>query len=71
MSDTSWGVGSLLGVVVLGEHGVEGRINTIATALTQRMTVDEFAQLDLAYAPPFATVWDPVLIAAQQLLKAL
>jgi len=25
--------------------------------------------LDLAYAPPFATVWDPVLIAAQQLGK--
>ena len=63
--------GRLLGGVVLGEHGVEGRINTIATALTQRMSVDEFAQLDLAYAPPFATVWDPVLIAAQQLLKAL
>ena len=63
--------GRLLGGAVLGEHGVEGRINTIATALTQRMTVDEFAQLDLAYAPPFAAVWDPVLIAAQQLLKAL
>ncbi len=63
--------GRLLGGAVLGEHGVEGRINTIATALTQHMTVDEFAQLDLAYAPPFATVWDPVLIAAQQLLKAL
>ena len=63
--------GRLLGGAVLGEHGVEGRINTIATALTQRMTVDEFAQLDLAYAPPFSVVWDPVLIAAQQLLKEL
>ena len=63
--------GRLLGGVVLGDHGVEGRINTIATALTRRMAVDEFAQLDLAYAPPFSTVWDPVLIAAQQLLKAL
>lgn len=63
--------GRLLGGVVVGEDGVAGRINTIATALTQRMTVEEFAQLDLAYAPPFATVWDPVLIAAQQLLKEL
>ncbi len=65
------GSGRLIGGVVLGEHGVEGRINTIAAALTQHMTVDEFAQLDLAYAPPFSTAWDPVLIAAQQLLKAL
>jgi NADPH-dependent 2,4-dienoyl-CoA reductase/sulfur reductase-like enzyme len=63
--------GRLLGGAVLGEHGVDGRINTIATALTARMTVDAFSQLDLAYAPPFAPVWDPVLIAAQQLLKAL
>jgi NADPH-dependent 2,4-dienoyl-CoA reductase/sulfur reductase-like enzyme len=63
--------GRLLGGVVLGEHGVAGRINTIATALTRRMTVEEFAQLDLAYAPPFSTVWDPVLIAAQQLWKEL
>ncbi len=64
------GTGRLLGGVVLGEHGVEGRIDTIATALTSRMTADEFAQLDLAYAPPFSSVWDPVLIAAQQLVKS-
>jgi hypothetical protein len=43
----------------------------IATALTRKMDIDEFQQLDLAYAPPFATVWDPLLIAAQQLVKLL
>jgi hypothetical protein len=43
----------------------------IATALQTRMRVDEFEQLDLAYSPPFAPVWDPILIAAQQLMKAL
>ena len=40
-------------------------------AITNRVRVDEFEQLDLAYSPPFAPVWDPVLIAAQQLLKQL
>jgi hypothetical protein len=35
------------------------------------MRVDEFEQLDLAYSPPFAPVWDPILIAAQQLMKQL
>ena len=59
----------LLGGSVCGEEGVEGRINVIATALHNRMRVEDLEQLDLAYAPPFATVWDPVLIAAQQLLK--
>ena len=59
--------GRLLGGVVMGDHGVAGRINVVASALHNRMTVDEFERLDLAYAPPFSTVWDPLLIAAQQL----
>jgi len=59
----------LLGGSIWGEDGVEGRINVIATALYNRMRVEDLEQLDLAYAPPFATVWDPVVIAAQQLSK--
>jgi CoA-dependent NAD(P)H sulfur oxidoreductase len=63
--------GRLLGGLIIGEEGLAGRTNVIATALTSGMTVEEFEQLDLAYAPPYAPVWDPVLIAAQQLLKLL
>ncbi|HEX3748551.1 MAG TPA: hypothetical protein VHW09_31705 [Bryobacteraceae bacterium] len=54
-----------------GEDGAAGRINVIATALQTGMRVDQFEQLDLAYSPPYATVWDPLLIAAQQLMKDL
>jgi NADPH-dependent 2,4-dienoyl-CoA reductase/sulfur reductase-like enzyme len=61
----------LVGGSVIGEDGAAGRINVIATALQTRMRVDEFEQLDLAYSPPFAPVWDPILIAAQQLMKEL
>jgi len=28
------------------------------------MTVGDLAGMDLAYAPPFSPVWDPVLLAA-------
>ncbi len=63
--------GRLLGGLVLGEEGVAGRVNVLAAALHQAMTVEEFGQLDLAYAPPFAPVWDPLLIAAQQLARRL
>ena len=63
------GTRRLLGGSVLGEDGVAGAINVIATALHHRMRVEELDDLDLAYAPPFAMVWDPVLIAAQQLSK--
>jgi NADPH-dependent 2,4-dienoyl-CoA reductase/sulfur reductase-like enzyme len=65
------GTRRLLGATVLGEHDVAGRINTVSVALSGRLTIDEFAQADLAYAPPFAPVWDPLLIAAQQLLNRL
>jgi hypothetical protein len=35
------------------------------------MRLEEFEQLDLAYAPPFAPVWDPLLIAGHELGKLL
>ena len=63
--------GRLVGGSVIGEDGAAGRINVIATALQTRMRVEEFGQLDLAYSPPFTPVWDPILIAAQQLIKEL
>jgi NADPH-dependent 2,4-dienoyl-CoA reductase/sulfur reductase-like enzyme len=65
------GTRRLLGGWVAGEHDVAGRANVIAMALQARTKVEEFEGSDLAYAPPFAPVWDPVLIAAQQLVKLL
>lgn len=65
------GTRRLLGGSVTGEEGVPGRIDVIATALQARMKAEDFEALDLCYAPPFAPVWDPLLIAAQQLTKAL
>jgi NADPH-dependent 2,4-dienoyl-CoA reductase/sulfur reductase-like enzyme len=65
------GTGRLIGGSVIGEDEAGGRINVIALALQNRMRVEDFEQLDLAYSPPFAPVWDPLLIAAQQLAKSL
>jgi CoA-dependent NAD(P)H sulfur oxidoreductase len=59
----------LVGGCVIGEDGTGGRVNVIASALHARMRVEELEQLDLAYSPPFSPTWDPVLIAAQQLMK--
>jgi hypothetical protein len=63
--------GRLLGATVTGDDGVLARLNTVVAALHARMSVEQFAGLDLAYAPPYAPVMDPVLLAAQQLLKDL
>ncbi len=59
----------LLGAQMVGREGVAHRINAAAIALHAKMTVAEFSQTDLAYAPPFGPVWDPLLTAANQLLK--
>ncbi len=63
--------GRLLGTQMVGKEGVAHRINAIAVALHNKMTVEDFSQSDLAYAPPFGPVWDPLLTAANQLVKKI
>jgi len=57
----------ILGGQIVGFKGAAKRIDTIATAITAGLTVQQLIDLDLAYAPPFSTVWDPVQIAARRL----
>ena len=66
-----YGTGRLLGAQMAGVEGVAHRIDTLATCLYNKMNIQDVARLDLAYAPPFATVWDPILIAANAALKKL
>ncbi len=61
----------LLGAQMVGRGGTALRINAAAVALSAAMQVDDFCQCDLAYAPPFGPVWDPLLTAANQVLKKL
>lgn len=57
--------GRLLGLQIVGGPGSAKRIDTAATALTAEMTVFDVVELDLSYAPPFSSVWDPVQVAAR------
>jgi NADPH-dependent 2,4-dienoyl-CoA reductase/sulfur reductase-like enzyme len=61
----------LLGVQIVGGPGAAKRIDTAAAALWGGMTVDDLAGMDLAYAPPFATVWEAVQLAARRLADRL
>ena len=62
--------GRLLGAQMVGKDGAAHRINAPAVALHAKMSVEEFGQTDLAYAPPFGPSWDPLLTAANQLVKS-
>jgi NADPH-dependent 2,4-dienoyl-CoA reductase/sulfur reductase-like enzyme/rhodanese-related sulfurtransferase len=57
------GSGRLLGAQVIGESGVDKRVDVLATAITARMSVFDLESLDLAYAPPFGSAQDPVNVA--------
>jgi len=63
--------GRLLGAQIVGRSGAAKRIDALAVALWNSMTVEQIEQLDLAYAPPFSPVWDPVLIAARKAHEAV
>ena len=65
------GTGRLLGGQIVGEERSAKRIDTIATALHARFRIDELIDLDLAYAPPFSSTWDPIHLAARRLVKDL
>lgn len=63
--------GKLLGAQMVGKEGVSKRIDVFASALVNQMTLEEMTHLDLSYAPPFAPVWDPVLIAVNAARSSL
>ena len=63
--------GRLLGAQIVGGSGAAKRIDVFATALWNGMGTAEMINLDLAYAPPFASVWDPVLIGARKAWEAV
>jgi len=56
----------LLGGQIIGENGVDKRIDVLSTALFHSMSIDELMDLDLAYAPPYNGVWDPIQQAARK-----
>ncbi|HLZ36866.1 MAG TPA: FAD-dependent oxidoreductase [Mycobacteriales bacterium] len=63
--------GRLLGAQIVGREGAAKRIDALAVALWAGLTVDDMTGLDLGYAPPFAPVWDPVLITARKAQEAV
>ncbi len=66
--------GQILGVQAVGREGVEKRIDVIATAMRNGMSVSDLIDLELCYAPPYSSAKDPVNILgmhADNILKGL
>lgn len=61
----------LIGGQAVGAGDADKRINTLTSALLAKLTVDEFINNDLTYAPPYSPTIDPLLNAAQILQAKL
>ena len=55
--------GRLLGAQIVGQEGVDKRIDVLACAIHNRMQAEDLIDLDLAYAPPYASARDLVIVA--------
>jgi NADPH-dependent 2,4-dienoyl-CoA reductase/sulfur reductase-like enzyme len=56
----------ILGGQIIGQEGAAKRIDVLASAVWHAMTAEDLVGLDLSYAPPFSSVWDPVQVAARK-----
>jgi len=63
--------GKVLGVQATGPGAVDKRIDTAVAAITFGATAEQLSQLDLAYAPPFASAMDNLVVAADILKNKL
>lgn len=57
--------GVLLGAQLAGEKNAALRSHAYSVAISAKMTANMYANIDLGYAPPFATTYDVTQIAAQ------
>ena len=63
--------GRILGGQAVGEGPSDKFIDILAMALHAKMTCQELASVDLAYAPPYSPVLSPVIVAANVLMNKL
>lgn len=61
----------LLGVQVLGKGAVDKVVDTCVAAIAMKATVDEIADMDFAYAPPFSTAIHPLAHAVNVLMNKM
>ncbi|MQY69205.1 MAG: hypothetical protein GH150_07515 [Hadesarchaea archaeon] len=61
----------LIGGQVLGTEGAAERANLLALAIQKGMTAEELARIEYCYAPPVCDCIEPLVVAAEALLRKL
>ncbi len=54
----------IYGAELVGEVGVDKRIDVLSTAIYAKLKISDLAQLDLAYAPPYSPAKDSLVVSS-------
>jgi NADH oxidase (H2O2-forming) len=61
----------IIGGQIIGGEEVTQRINALSFAIQKHMTIRELAKSDTCYAPPLSETWEPMVLAAETVLRKL
>jgi len=61
--------GRIIGGQAIGKEGAASRMNIVALAIKQKMTIEQFNRVELAYCPAVSELFDPLLVAGENLLR--
>ncbi len=61
----------IIGGQIIGGEEVTQRINALSFAIQKSMTIRELAKADTCYAPPLSETWEPMVLAAETVLRKL
>ena len=63
--------GKLIGAQIIGGEEVTQRINALSFAILNEMSIKELAKAETCYAPPVSETWEPMVLAAEMVLRKL
>ncbi|MFC1486787.1 FAD-dependent oxidoreductase [Thermoproteota archaeon] len=61
----------LIGAQIIGGEEVTQRINALSFAILNEMSIKELAKAETCYAPPVSETWEPMVLAAEMVLRKL
>ncbi|PVX26093.1 MAG: hypothetical protein CW691_02525 [Candidatus Bathyarchaeum sp.] len=63
--------GKLIGAQIIGGEEVTQRINALSFAIINEMSIQDLAKVETCYAPPVSETWEPMVLAAEMVLRKL
>jgi NADPH-dependent 2,4-dienoyl-CoA reductase/sulfur reductase-like enzyme len=61
----------IIGAQIIGGEEVTQRINALSFVIQNKMTAGDLVKAETCYAPPVCETWEPMVLAAEMVLRRL